>query len=124
MPLDIDIQTPSPETLRVVLGGALDSHTSLALDQALDAAVKAECQLLAFDMGNLEYISSAGLRVVFKNVKKIKKNGGRVGVSRMNAGVRKVFEIVQAIPDLDIFASVEEMDDYLAVLHTRAMQND
>jgi anti-anti-sigma factor len=124
MPLDIDIQTPSPETLRVVLGGALDSHTSLALDQALDAAVKAECQLLAFDMGNLEYISSAGLRVVFKNVKRIKKNGGRVGVSRMNAGVRKVFEIVQAIPDLDIFASVEEMDDYLAVLHTRAMQND
>jgi anti-anti-sigma factor len=124
MPLDIDIQTPSPETLRVVLGGALDSHTSLALDQALDAAVKAECQLLAFDMGNLEYISSAGLRVVFKNVKRIKKNGGRVGVSRMNAGVRKVFEIVQAIPDLDIFASVEEMDDYLAALHTRAMQND
>jgi len=124
MPLDIDIQTPSPETLRVVLGGALDSQTSLALDQALDAAVKADCQLLAFDMGNLEYISSAGLRVVFKNVKRIKKNGGRVGVSRMNAGVRKVFEIVQAIPDLDIFASVEEMDDYLAVLHTRAMQND
>lgn len=124
MPLDIDIQTPSPESLRVVLGGALDSQTAPALDQALDAAVKAECQLLAFDMGKLEYISSAGLRVVFKNVKRIKKNGGRVGISRMNAGVRKVFEIVQAIPDLDIFTSVEELDDYLAAQHHRAIEGD
>ncbi|SDT99715.1 anti-anti-sigma factor [Pseudomonas pohangensis] len=124
MPLDIDVKNPSPETLRVVLAGSLDSQTAPRLDHALDAAYQPECRLLAFDMGSLEFISSAGLRVIFKNVKRIKKSGGRVGVSRMNAGVRKVFEIVQAIPDLDIFASVEEMDEYLATIQRRALDDD
>ena len=95
MPLTIDIQSPGPTAIKVSLTGSLDSQTTPELEAA---------------------ISSAGLRVIFKTLKRVKKHGGKVSVSRMSEGVRKVFEIVKVLPDLEVFASEEEMDEYLAAI--------
>jgi len=65
-------------------------------------------------MEHLRFISSAGLRIVFSTLKKQKAKGGKVAVSNMNPGVKKVFKIVKALPDFSVFANTQEMDDYLA----------
>lgn len=40
-------------------------------------------------------------------------------MSQMSRGVRKVFEIVKVMPDLTVFASQAEMDDYLEAIQKR-----
>ena len=113
MPLDINIDTARPGAARVSLNGSLDSDTAPQLDAALKA-LDDDIMAVVFDMKQLEFLSSAGLRVIFATLKQQKARGGRVGVSNMSPGVKKVFEIVKALPDLTVFASVEEMDAYLA----------
>jgi anti-sigma B factor antagonist len=111
MPLDIDISEPKPGTARVALTGSLDSDTASQLEKAM-AALNAN--VIAFDMTNLAFISSAGLRIVFSTAKRQRAKGGQIGMSNLRPGVRKVFEIVKALPDMNVFASEKEMDEYLA----------
>jgi len=111
MPLDIDISEPKPGTARVALTGSLDSDTSSQLEKAM-AALNAN--VVAFDMTNLAFISSAGLRIIFSTAKRQRAKGGQIGMSNLRPGVRKVFEIVKALPDMNVFASEKEMDEYLA----------
>jgi STAS domain len=60
----------------------------------------------------LEYISSAGLRVVPATHKRLKGRGGTCRVLNLTGAVKEVFAIVNAFPALDIFASQAEADDY------------
>jgi len=111
MPLDIDVTQSKPGTARVALTGSLDSETAPQLEKAMAAL---DSSVVAFDMTNLAFISSAGLRVIFAAAKRQRAKGGQIGMSNLRPGVRKVFEIVKALPDMNVFASEKEMDAYLA----------
>jgi len=111
MPLNIDVHEAKPGTTRVALTGSLDSDTAPQLEKAMGALDSA---VIAFDMTNLAFISSAGLRVIFATAKRQRAKGGQIGMSNLRPGVRKVFEIVKALPDMNVFASEKEMDEYLA----------
>ena len=111
MPLNIDVNEAKPGTARVSLTGSLDSETAPQLEKSLAAL---NSNVIAFDMTNLAFISSAGLRVIFAAAKRQRAKGGNIGMSSLRPGVRKVFEIVKALPDMNVFASEKEMDEYLA----------
>lgn len=113
MPLEITVEARSPETVRVSLDGHLNSETYGLLDLEL-IALPDDVKVVVLDMKDLRFISSAGLRVVFATVKRLKARGGKLGISNMSPGVEKVFEIARAMPSLQVFGSDEEMDDYLA----------
>ncbi|EAR08445.1 STAS domain-containing protein [Reinekea blandensis] len=114
MALNITVTDETDSTLRLNLDGSLDSDTYAQLESLLASKVTDHTKLVAMNLADLKFISSSGLRVFFKTIKQLKKNGGKVAVSHMQPGVKKVFEIVKALPDLSIFASVEELDAYLA----------
>lgn len=118
MTLQINTLEQTDVSLKLALAGSLDSDTAPILEDHLLNNVGADTQLVAFDLQNLNYISSAGLRVFFATVKKLKARGGKVAVSHMQPGVKKVFEIVKALPDLSVFASMGELDNYLAGFQT------
>jgi anti-sigma B factor antagonist len=111
MPLTIDLNEPRPGTARVALTGSLDTESAPQLEKSLAAL---QANVIAFDMTNLAFISSAGLRVIFAAAKRQRAKGGQIGMSNLRPGVRKVFEIVKALPDMNVFASEKEMDEYLA----------
>ncbi len=113
MPLDISVTEIKPDTVRVGLNGSLDSETYTTLEGEMKQ-IPDSVKFLIFDMKHLEFISSAGLRVVFATLKRFKAKGGSVGVSNMSPNVKKVFEIVRALPSLTVFANDKEMDDYLS----------
>ena len=75
MSLNISIQEDKPSVIRVSLGGRLDTITAPELEQELDQLDTQSLSLVIFDMETLEYISSAGLRVIFKTVKTMKEKG-------------------------------------------------
>ena len=98
---------------RLALSGRLDSSTAPQFDQSVDNVLAAPPAILIFDMADLDYISSAGLRVIFKLQKVVKGAGGEIMMVNLQPPVRKVFEIIDALPSLSVFSSVAELDDYL-----------
>lgn len=118
MALKIDVAAGKSRLERLSLAGSLDSETAPQLEKAL-AAVDASIILVVLDLKELAYISSAGLRVIFAALKRQQAKGGDLVMSNMGPGVRKVFEIVKALPTLNVFASEAEMDEYLANFQKR-----
>jgi len=70
--------------------GRLDTNTSPDLEAELKLDGVRE---LVFDFAELEYISSAGLRVLMIAQKAMMAAGGSMSVSSPNAGVKNVFDI-------------------------------
>lgn len=103
---------------RVALVGALNTDTAPAFEQRLQSVVDNKYALTVLDMKDLEYISSAGLRVIFKAAKQAKAAGNRLAAANRKPHIDKVFEILKALPDMTVFANDQELDDYL-----ESMQN-
>jgi anti-anti-sigma factor len=118
MPLKIEVVANKPGIARVLVAGSLDSNTAPELEKTL-AGIDAAVLLIVLDMQDLEYISSAGLRVIFAALKRQDAKGGELVFTNMGPGVKHVFEIVKALPSMNVFASLEEMDEYLATFQKR-----
>ena len=73
-----------------------------------------EAKILTLDVAGLTFISSMGIRVIFKAQKDLARAGGYLCLARIPAPIQKALEIVEALPSMQIFSSVEEMDAYLA----------
>jgi anti-anti-sigma factor len=101
---------------RVWLIGALNSDTAPTFEEQLQAAIAKDCQLTVLDMKSLDYISSAGLRVIFKAAKQCKSEGRRLAAANRKPHIDKVFEILKALPDMAVFANDQELDDYLDLM--------
>ena len=98
---------------RVALAGALNTDTAPGFDQELQTVVAQGLDLTVLDMKELDYISSAGLRVIFKAAKQTKAAGHRLAAANRKPHIDKVFEILKALPDMAVFANDQELDDYL-----------
>ena len=71
--MTIDIKKKQEETV-IVLTGRLDTITAPALDKTIQEDI-GDTKKLVLDFKELEYISSAGLRVLLSAQKRMKKNG-------------------------------------------------
>lgn len=89
----MDIQkTRTEDQLQIALTGQLDTLSAPLLDaelSGLDASVKQ----LSLDFTNLDYISSAGLRVVLTAQKEMNARQGKMTVSGANETIRHVFKL-------------------------------
>ena len=77
--------------LTIALQGRLDTTTAPLLEQELQASLDG-VTALRFDFAQLEYISSAGLRVLLTSQKQMNKQGTMV-VCNVNETIGEVFEI-------------------------------
>lgn len=73
--------------------GRIDAVTSDDLERRLLVLVAARGARLVVDMQAVEYISSAGLRVLLRLAKKSKEQAGRVVLCALGPAVRQVFEL-------------------------------
>ena len=72
--------------------GNLDTVTSPDLQKELDALDPAVKELV-FDFASLDYISSAGLRVMLTANKKMMASGGSMTIMNTSPAVREVFDM-------------------------------
>ncbi len=121
MPVVARIEQDQSSRRRIVLAGSLDTETAPELAEALEHLLREDFSVLMFDMAQLDYISSAGIREIFVAIGAMKRRGGRVVAAKMQPQIRKVFEIVKALPDMSVFASYEEMDDYLDAIQKETL---
>jgi anti-anti-sigma factor len=121
MALDIDIAEIGSGGRRISLGGRLDTQTAPMLEERLWPLIDAPGVTAAlFDLAELEYIGSAGIRVLVKVRKALEARGGGVAVAHLQPMVRQVFDIVKALPSIDVFATDAELDAFVESMRQRA----
>src|SRR4029078_8493055 len=117
MSLEIQVQKGAPQNAAAVivkLHGSLDTATAPELEKQLAPVLSAPTKDIVFDLAQLKFISSAGLRVFSTTRKTLKERGGQASFMNMQPQISEVFAIMKALPGVAIFESVEEMDRYLA----------
>ena len=98
----------------VKLNGSLDTATAPELERQLAPVLAGPARELVFDLADLKFISSAGLRVFAGARKTLKARGGQASFIRMQPQIQEVFAIIQSLPGVAVFQSEAELDQYLA----------
>lgn len=84
----------------LTIEGRLDTQTAPQLETAVDEILK-DCAELILDLKEVEYISSAGLRIILKAQKSMNKQGS-LKLRNVNETVMEVFDITGFLDILTI----------------------
>jgi anti-sigma B factor antagonist len=102
------IITKDNNTTIFALNGRLDSNSAPQFEQELQDFLVSPCTNLLFDFNNLEYISSAGLRVILNIAKAYKSCQYLFITCAMQEHVQEVFEISGFDSFITIHRSLDE----------------
>ena len=78
--------------------GRIDTTTAGALETRLVSALAGASPQLVVDLSGVEYISSAGLRVLLVAARRVQATGGRLALCAMGQPVRQVFQLAGFLP--------------------------
>jgi len=87
--------------MNVYVSGRLDTVTSVEFDKAIKAEEITE-DLVVIDFSNVEYISSAGLRVLLALKRELDGKSKALEIHNINAVVREIFSVTGFINALTI----------------------
>lgn len=93
-------KTKENETLTVTIEGRLDTTTAPQLEAELKSSLD-DIKELIFDIKDLEYISSAGLRVLL-SAQKVMNKQGSMTVKGASESVMEIFEVTGFVDILNI----------------------
>lgn len=113
MAFDVAVLEKDAGIYEFTLFGSLDSNTCTTLEKMVDDFLGKLPRAIVFNMEYLDYISSSGINIILKTKKGLKKNDGVMTIIGMQPQVKKVFDIIKAMPSKEIFSSTEELDRYL-----------
>jgi anti-anti-sigma factor len=119
MALKVTVTEDRSFSRTIHLDGRLDNETAEDLDKEVDKLLDSPVNVLVFDLANLEYISSAGLRSIFRAQRAMADRSGKIVLVHARPQVQKVFEIVRAGDLAAIFTSIEELDEYLDAMQQK-----
>ena len=88
------------ESLAIAIEGRLDTVTAPQLETEVKSSVDGIKELI-FDMSKLDYISSAGLRVLL-SAQKIMNKQGKMIVRGANDAIMEIFEVTGFVDLLNI----------------------
>ena len=116
--VDYDI----PGLVRVYPVGSLDSSTANILEQEVAPLLDGDATTVVLDLRDVTFLTSAGLRVIVAARKRMAARSGTLVLANPQPQVAKVFEIIKALPGLNVFESVQELDEYLANMQRRVTE--
>jgi anti-anti-sigma factor len=123
MPLTITSE-PGEGFVTIRPAGSLDTNTYTSLQEHIAAVTKNKPRALVLDLKDLSYISSAGVRVLIATHKAMKAAGGGFAIVNLQPQIRKVFEIIMALPSPNVFESVADLDRYLTGIQKKVLGKD
>jgi len=100
--------TESGEVRILSFQGNLDTNTSPEAENAINRLIDAGAQKLLVNFESLDYISSAGLRILLATAKKLKASQGDLKICCLNETVQEVFDISGFATILSVSQTEEE----------------
>lgn len=105
--MKIDMQ--DKENVKIVrFEGKLDTNTTPEAETALNQAVEQGASKILIDFKDLDFVSSAGLRILLATAKKLGTQGGALRVCSLNETVRDIFDISGFSTLLRVFDDEQE----------------
>ena len=89
------------------ISGKLDANTASEVEKKLQDTINSGNKKLILDLQGLDYLSSAGLRVLLQAFKKMEASQGEMVLTSLNDKVMEIF----AIAGLDHFFVLTETED-------------
>lgn len=100
---DIEIQKNDRET-QVFLSGMIDSTTADQFAAKMEEVLKESPSAIILDFQKVDYISSAGFRILFMMAKEMKKNQGTLTARHVSSEIQNLFGMVH----MDHVMTIEE----------------
>lgn len=95
-------------TTVVRINGDLDTNTSPAAQERLNALIDEGDTRLLVNLRRVGFVSSAGLRILLATAKRLNAGDGSLKISDLNETVNDVFEISGFISILSVYKTEEE----------------
>ena len=73
--------------------GRLDADSSPEAEKVVKDAIKDQTNRILFNLASLEYLSSAGLRVLLGAAKEMRRKDGKIVLCALNEFVKEIFEV-------------------------------
>ncbi len=77
----------------ITIKGRLDADSSLEAEKVVEDALEGQTQRVLFNLASLEYLSSAGLRVLLGAAKEMRRRNGKIVLCALNEFVKELFEV-------------------------------
>lgn len=113
MSLKVNIKQKNCDIYIVAPCGDIDTESYNELDKAIQPVVSGASNAIMIDMQGVNYISSMGLSVIFEAKKAMEAKKGFFLIINPQPQIKKVFEVIEAAPTLDIFPSIKKAEEYL-----------
>ncbi len=111
--LDIKLVPGGPGAVTVRVEGRVDGETCAEFDRMVKPLIEKRVARVLIDMAKCSYVSSAGIRSFFDIRKQVQLRQGALSFVNLQPQIKKVFEIVKALPLECVFSNVAEADAYL-----------
>jgi anti-sigma B factor antagonist len=110
-----------PGVFTIHPAGPMDANAYPIIERKSEQILKLSPEVIIFDMEDVNYINSRGLRAILKVHRAMKQRGGRVVLSNLQPHIKEVFDIINALPAQRIFVNREELDNYLDEMQSRCL---
>jgi len=85
----------------------VDTNNSPEVEKVIFETIGDGGGKLVIDFSQVDYVSSAGLRVLLKTAKQMKKGGGKLGLCNLNDQIKEVLELSGFLGIIDCHDSVD-----------------
>ncbi len=93
--------------------GSINAITFQILQNEVKQIIESKPEIILFDMQQVNYINSKGLRVILKVHQAMVSRGGKVVLINLQPYIKEIFDIIDASPAQRTFASRHELDNFL-----------
>ena len=124
MPLKIKTDKTAKGIYVIAPVGPINYDTYAILEKETQRIIKKSPQKVVLNMAGVDYMSSMGVRVVLASLKALKNIKGDLVLVNLQPQIKKVFEIINALPSMQIFESMAEMDRYLDAMQRKAVAGE
>jgi anti-sigma B factor antagonist len=113
----------------IKVGGYIDTTTSSEVERELNNLLKQRRYQIIIDLGNVDYISSAGWGIFISEIKQIRENNGDLKLVRMIPDVYEIFELLEFHHILDVYdtpqAAISKFEEsqYVEMVSSRGSES-
>ncbi len=101
------IQKEESGIVSIAIIGRLDADSSPEAEKVVKDALEGQTTRVLFNLASLEYLSSAGLRVLLGAAKEMRRKDGKIVLCALNEFVKEIFEVSGFQSLIPITESVE-----------------
>lgn len=124
MALKVNTAVKRPGIFVVAPIGSIDAAGNAIFRERVSSVLAQNADVIIFDMEFADYINSMGIRELVKAKKALKQRGGKIIFTNLQPQIKKVFDILNALPSIKVFANVQELDRYLDAMQTGSPSAD